>query len=390
MTGLLKQLLGRMPIGWLQLVSNKVRFASAIAGVAFACILVFVQLGMMGAFTKATRVAYTGFDADIMISSSNANSLTDGSNVARRRMYQSLAVPGVSQACPLFLGMTPWILKDGSKIEFQTIGVDPGAASFFTPAMGRLELLQLANNVFLDRSARGLDPEILAGASPAEPIHIEANNEQLSIVSTVDFGGGFAGDGYMVVSDQTFIRLFRNRISGSPNHILLKVEQGEDVQVVVNRLKAALPTEAIKIRSFEDAIDEDVNYQLTKRPVGLIFGFGVVIGAIVGVVIVYQILSTDVADHLREYATFKAMGYSQKFFQGIVLEEAVILAVAGFVPAFFVSIVIYAGMANATGLPIEMTLGRAASVFAGTVVSCALSGMFAMRKLAGADPADLF
>ena len=53
---------------------------------------------------------------------------------------------------------------------------------------------------------------------------------------------------------------------------------------------------------------------------------------LVGLVIVYQVLSTDVADHLREYATFKAMGYPHRFFLGIVFEEALILGVIGFVP----------------------------------------------------------
>jgi putative ABC transport system permease protein len=64
----------------------------------------------------------------------------------------------------------------------------------------------------------------------------------------------------------------------------------------------------------------------------VIFGFGVLIGVLVGLVIVYQVLSADVADHMREYATFKAMGYGPRFFLGIVLEEALVLGVLGFLP----------------------------------------------------------
>jgi putative ABC transport system permease protein len=128
----------------------------------------------------------------------------------------------------------------------------------------------------------------------------------------------------MVVSDQTFMRIFPTRVSGAPNHILLKVSPGQDPRVVADRVRNALSVESLKIRSLADAIEDDIVYQTTRRPTGLIFGFGVAIGIIIGIVIVYQILSTDVADHLGEYATFKAMGYSHRYFRGIVLEEAVI------------------------------------------------------------------
>jgi len=144
------------------------------------------------------------------------------------------------------------------------------------------------------------------------------------------------------------------------------------------------------VHTLADAAAADLAYQTTERPTGIIFGFGVVIGIIVGIVIVYQVLSTDVADHLKEYATFKAMGYGHGFFLGIVLEEALILAVFGFVPGFLVSMGLYEGMGAVTGLPVEMTADRMLLVFAGTLAACALSGAIATRRLAAADPADLF
>jgi putative ABC transport system permease protein len=107
-------------------------------------------------------------------------------------------------------------------------------------------------------------------------------------------------------------------------------------------------------------------------------------------VIVYQVLATDVSDHLKEYATFKAMGYDQGFFLGIVFEEALILAIFGFIPGVILSTLLYFGLASATGLPVEMDIGRAISVFFGTLIACSISGAIATRRLAGADPADLF
>jgi putative ABC transport system permease protein len=113
-------------------------------------------------------------------------------------------------------------------------------------------------------------------------------------------------------------------------------------------------------------------------------------GILVGLVIVYQVLSTDVADHLREYATFKAMGYGQPFFLGIIFEEAVVLAVFGFIPGLIVSMGLYAGLVAVTGLPVAMDVPRAILVFLGTLAACTLSGAIATRRLANADPADLF
>lgn len=115
-----------------------------------------------------------------------------------------------------------------------------------------------------------------------------------------------------------------------------------------------------------------------------------VIGVLVGIVIVYQVLSTDVADHLREYATFKAVGYPHRFFIGIILVEALILAALGFLPGIVIATGLYAALNAATGLPLVMTWQVALSVLMGTMAACALSGTVATRRLAAAGPADLF
>lgn len=390
LTTLLQWLLGRMPIGWLQLVSNKLRFFAAGTGVAFACILVFVQLGMMGSFSQATRSTYRILNADIMISASDSNGLTDGSNVARRRMFQALAVPGVKEALPVFVGKTFWLQEDGNRMELTVIGLDPTRVSFVGPVLDQVDVLQLTNHALLDRRSRGLKPEQLKGVSPQTPLLLEANHQLLTVAGTISLGGGFAGDGFLIVSDQTFLRLFPARSSAAPNHILLNVESGQNPEVVAAQIAESLAVDSIQVRSFFRAVEDDVIYQTTRRPVGLIFGFGVAIGTLVGLVIVYQILSTDVADHLSEYATFKAMGYPASFFRSVVLEEAVVLALVGFFPALLVTLGIYSVMAKATGLPIAMNFERAALVLGGTVLACSISGFLAMRKLTHADPADLF
>lgn len=390
MSRILQRLLGRLPIGWLQLTHNSMRFAAALAGVAFANVLVFVQLGIMNSMATATLRPYTFFTADVMISASDANGLTDGGNVARQWLLQAMADPDVVDGMGLFIGNVPWDRADVD-ISFTTFGVDPAKPEFAAPAIaGDLSLLEVQDATLIDRLARGLKRDEAAAVRPQSPRSFETQGRTLTAYSTFAGGGGFGGDGYMIVSDQTFLALFPARRSAAPDHILLRLRPGADAASVVLRLQSLISDHSLRIRSYADAGKEELTFQQTRRPTGIIFGFGVLIGVLVGLVIVYQILSTDVADHLREYATFKAMGYGQSFFMGIVLEEALILGTLGFLPGFAVGATILTVMGKVTTLPLAMTPSMAVTVFVGTVAFSGLSGLIATRRLAAADPADLF
>ncbi|MGJ5620449.1 FtsX-like permease family protein [Sulfitobacter sp. MF3-043] len=390
MSRLLQWLFGRLPIGWLQLTHSRPRFAAALAGVAFANVLVFVQLGIMNSMATATLKPYGFFQADIMISASDANSMTEGGNVARQWLFQALGDADVTAGTGLFIGVVEWARPDIS-LALTTYGIDPSLPQFLSPSIARkIASLQLQNAGILDRLSRGLPREEAAAIRPQSPVTFEAKNTTLTLYDTFQGGGGFGVDGYMVVSDQTLLSLFPARSSAAPNHIFLQIAPGADPDIVASRLRALISDKSLRIRSFAQAAVEDQRYQQTERPTGIIFGFGVLIGILVGIVIVYQVLSTDVADHLSEYATFKAMGYPQQFFLGIVLEEALILAVLGFIPGFIVASGLLAGMKAVTNLPLAMTAQMAVMVFIGTLVACTISGAIATRRLASADPADLF
>jgi putative ABC transport system permease protein len=338
----------------------------------------------------ATLKPYGFFQADIMISAGDANSMTEGANVARQWMFQAMADPDVAAGTGLFVGNVSWERGDKT-ISLTTYGIDPAQPEFLVPEMAaRTETLQLPAAGVLDRFTRGLSADLAASIRPQSPLTFEAGGTTLTIHDTFAGGGGFGGDGYLLVSDQTYLTLFPARQSGAPDHILLRLVPGADPDNVAARLRETLSDKTLRVRSYADAAQEDLTYQQTRRPTGIIFGFGVIIGILVGIVIVYQVLSTDVADHLSEYATFKAMGYSHRFFLGIVFEEALILGILGFVPGFVVASLLLRGMAAATTLPLAMTWDMAAMVFVGTVLACSLSGAIATRRLAAADPADLF
>lgn len=390
MSRLLQWVFGRLPIGWLQLTHKRGRFIAALSGVAFANVLVFVQLGIMNSMATATLRPYDFFQADIMISAADANALAEGGNVARQWMLQSFADPDVIAGMGLFVRNAPWDRGD-KDITFTTFGVDPGQPGFLAPDIsGDAVLLQVQDVAILDRLARGLSREDAAAIRPQTPLSFETQGRTLTALDTFAGGGGFGGDGYMLVSDQTFLSLFASRTSAAPDHILLRLRSGADVAVVAERLRGLISDDNIRIRSFAEAAQEDLRYQQTQRPTGVIFGFGVLIGVLVGLVIVYQVLSADVADHLREYATFKAMGFGPRFFLSIVVEEALVLGILGFLPGLAVGTGILTLMGKVTTLPLAMTPSMAVIVFAGTVIFSVLSGVIATRRLAAADPADLF
>lgn len=391
MTRLLATLLGRLPIGWLQLTHNRGRMAAALAGVAFANVLVLVQLGILGALNGTVAVAYAPFRADIFISSSDANTLTDGSALSRRLLYQALADPQVEAAAPLYLGNVDWVRQNGSNARM-TVYALPVEAARFAGALIRdaLPTLSLPDTALIDRKTRSADAEALARVSAQTPIRFEANGRTITAAGHFDLGGGFTADGSLVVSDQTFLRIFAARIAGTPSHILVDVVPGADVGAVTARLRDRLAAEPVQVRTLDTAKAEDLRYQTTQRPTGVVFGFSVAMAVVIGLVIVYQVLATDVADHLKEYATFKAMGYPHRFFLGIVIEELLVLGVMGFLPGLAVSLGLYQVVAGLTGLPVAMTPARAGMVFAGTIVACMVSGALAARRLRTADPAELF
>lgn len=389
MTTWLTWLLGRLPLGWLQLTHNRGRLIAALTGVAFANVLVFVQLGFMGALNETTTRIYAKLDADVVVSSDDFKTLADSSFVPRERLLRASTVPGVASASPLYQGTMSWTQDSGTVLMFTVYGIDPGQRNLLglQSARPRLRLLDTAA---MDSGTRNLTAD-QAAAATSGTLRFELGGRTMTMVDTFELGSGFQQDGNLVVSDQTFFRLFPTRSAAAPNHVLLQVDPAYSPTQVARAVQAVFASsDRTLARTLADTRSADMTYQNTKRPTGVIFGFGVIIGVLVGIVIVYQVLATDVADHLAEYATLKAIGYRHRYFLGVVFEESVILAVLGFIPGLLSSLALYRIMSAATGLPVQMNLGRVLMVFVGTLLMCSLSGAIATRRLQGADPADLF
>lgn len=393
MIGFIQQLQRRTPLGWLQLTRQKGRLAVALSGVAFADLLMLMQLGFRSALFNSATILHESLKADIVLLSPQALNLQDLSTFTRRRLYQAMDVPGVANAEPIYNSLVTWKNPQTSKKnQVMIIGFNPDKPAFDLPEVNNnIDSIKLPDTILFDEATRGEYDEVIEQIKQGKTVTTEINGRTITIDNLFKVGASFAADGTLMTSDQNFLRLFPNQDSGSVNLGLVRLEPGYEVEDVAEKLKYHLRNaDDIKILTKEEFIEFEKAYWQTNTPIGFIFALGTMMGFIVGVIIVYQVLSTDVNAHIKEYATFKAMGYKNFFLLSVVFEEAIILAILGFLPGAAISTGLYALTRNATNLPLYMTVARAVQVQVLTIIMCMISGAVATRKVQSADPADMF
>jgi putative ABC transport system permease protein len=392
MMNLFSKIKRRTPLGWLQLTHHKSRFAVAIAGVAFADILILLQLGFQGAlFNSATRL-HLMLNADVIIFSPQALNFTAMSTFPRRRLYQSMDVNGVASADAMYVSPITWKNpQTREKKSLLTIGFNPDRPAFNFPEVNRqIDRIKQPDTLLFDSKARGTYDKVIADVKAGKTVTTEIERRTISIGGLFQLGSSFGADGHIMTSQDNYLRLLPRQSQTNVNIGLVKVKPGYDPKQVAATLTAYLPKSDVRVMTKAEFTDFEKSYWSSATPIGFIFNIGAGMGFIVGLIIVYQVLSTDVNSHLKEYATFKAMGYSNTYLLGIVFEEALILAITGFIPGLTMSIGLYRLVYLGTNLPIAMTILTATKVMTATLIMCMLSGAIATNKVQSADPADMF
>ncbi|NJR67811.1 MAG: FtsX-like permease family protein [Synechococcales cyanobacterium CRU_2_2] len=381
-----------IPLAWLQLMRERIRLLVALAGIGFAVILMFVQLGFRDAlFESAVRI-HLAFEGDVFLVSPQSSSLIAMDSFSRRRLLQAQGVDGVASVTPIYMGFGLW--KDPDKQGTRGIfvmGLDPAGQVFPKSMLPNLDPIKLQDVVLFDRDSRDEFGPVATLFARDGTVETELNSRRVKVGGIFALGASFGADGNLVTSDLNFQRIFKRDLS-KVDVGLVRLKPGADLAQVLQaiRTEIAKPNQDVMVFSKEEFVAFERKYWQTSTAIGFIFNLGAGIGWVVGTVIVYQILYTDVADHLAEYATLKAMGYRNVYLLSIVFQEAVILSVLGFIPAFFLGIGVYRMTYKATALPIYMTQDRAVFVFVLTMVMCIVSGAIAVRKVQEADPADIF
>lgn len=377
--------LQKTPIAWRNLFHVQARLLVATGGIGFATMLIFMQLGFFGAVLKTATLVYDHLNFDLLIIPRKAVDATVTQTFERRRLYQVGGGEGVDSVKPFYVAFKQW-RNPRTKLTraILVMGFNPKDDVFLIPEIpDNLSIVQRQDTVLFDRLSRSE-----FGASTIG-LKTELGGRRQTLGGMFTMGPSLRFDGAVIVSDQNFIRIFDGRSVNDVSLGLIKLKPGADIKVVQAQLRQTLPGN-LEVLTRREAEARDQKYWVTSTSVGYIFGIGAVMGFIVGTVIVYQILYTDVSDHLLEYATLKAIGYSNFKLSLIILQQAALLAIFAYIPSFFVALGLYKITFIATNLPIQMTVSRTILVFFVTFVMCISSGLISLRKVIEATPGDLF
>jgi putative ABC transport system permease protein len=245
--------------------------------------------------------------------------------------------------------------------------------------------LTRGGTIFLDRTSR---PEFGTSEQRRPGSTTEMNNTAVEIVGEFEIGTGFDYMGMLLTSEATF-----QTITGRPHSEvsfgLVKLTPGLDLAQAQEAVQDAIGPNA-RVLTREQLNDSEVDYWVKQTSVGQFFGLGVFVALLVGCIFVYQMMAGEIRDRMAAFATAKALGYTNRFLDGVVLSKALLLALLGFLPGLVLALGFYKLTRDYGSVPIAMTFLRAVSVLGLTFFMCLCSGLLAVRKAHTADPADLF
>ena len=381
----------RIPLASLMLIRQPVRLAVALAGISFAGILMFMQLGFRDGLFDASVTVHRLFDADIVLISPRSTSSVSMAGFPRRRLIQAMAAPEVEGITPVHWNLLLWRNPEtlGTR-SILALGFEPTHPLFTDPTLAaKAKLLTQKGRVLFDEKSRAEFGPVAQWFREGRTVESEIAGKRVRVAGLIGLGASFGADGNLLTSSETFLDLVPNTPSGSIEVGLVRLKDGSDAEQVAQRLQSQLPAD-VTVLTKQGFIDFEQNYWRTSTSIGFIFTLGAAMGFVVGCVIVYQVLYSDVSDHLPEYATLMAMGYKLNSLLGVVVREGLLLALFGYLPAYAAGQGLYLLVRNAIQLPVGMNTVRAVSVFSMILIMCMLSAGLAMRRLVDADPAEIF
>jgi len=383
--------LARVPFARLLIGFKKSRTAVAAAGIGFAILVIFVQLGFYSSVLNTALAITSRLNADLVLISPRFVHLSEAGSIPRARLFQVMAAPEVVSATPMYLRYI--ISRDaaiGEYCRLFAMGFPIADAAIAPPLRidgisEQLDALRPSGDVLMDR----LSQEKCGPSSPEN--EFELMGQAARVVGGFELGVGFLGDGAIVASDDSFGRYFsRHGYSLDRPHLgLIRLEAGSDLVAAAASLRARLPEDVLVV-TLEELNAYQHKHWVQNTAVGNIFGMGTVAGFLVGVVVLFQILSTDIRNHLPLYATLRAMGYTSRRLYTYVLEQSWIFAALGYAPALLLTLILFPIVHEVTRLPVFLTAKLALGVLLMSFAMCSVAAVLSSRRLRRADPAELF
>lgn len=387
----------KISTAWLQLKYERLRLLVAIGGISFAVVLIFIQLGLRAALFDSSVSLHKSLQGDFFLISPRSTSLVAMESFSERRLYQALAFQEVESVVPIYLAFAQWKNPQTRNYwrNIYVIGFDTSYPVFNLPGLKEnLEKLKFPDVVLFDQASRAEFGAIVSEFKQKGMVTTElgdkgAGNRKITVEGLFKLGTSFGADGNLITSDLNFLRIFMQRPKGFINIGVIQVKPETNIQEFGRKIREYLP-EDVQVLSKQELINFEIKYWDSSTPIGFIFSLCVVLALVVGIIIVYQILYSNISEHLVEYATLKAIGYKDTYLLSVVFQESLILAILGYIPGFIITLGMYKIARNATLLPVIMEPMRAWLVIILTFFMCFMSGAIAVRKLGEADPADVF
>jgi len=385
-------ILASVPLARRNLLADRRRLLRALAGIAFAVLLMMVELGFRTAFIGSMLLPIQQLDGDLMLVSSAKYEFGRRTPFLRRLFYEARSVPGIASVRPLYLERRTAIWKNPQTHELfgiQVFAFNPDEPVFLLPEVAdNLEALRQPDTVMVDRRARSSLGQASAG------MQTELSRHRVKVIGTFRLGPSFFSDGTAIMSDRNFFKLFGVQ---SPNSTelpdveigVIKVSPGQRTLDVQHALRAALPG-SVMILTKAELIDREARFHMQVSPVGPIFNVGTLVGFAVGILICYQILFSELSDQLSQYATLKAMGYYNTFVVKVVLQQAVFYAVLAYIVAWTACYLIFRVVGEIALIPLHMSVGLTVTSLVLALIMCVGAALIAVRRAIATDPAELF
>ena len=378
----------RLP--WLTLTHGKRRLAAAIGGIGGAVLLMVVEIGFLNGLLDSQVELIAKLSGDLVVLNRLKYTLTMPLSFPRRRLAQALVVDDVVAARPLYLEeAAAWKNpQTGRARNIRVLGIPDAAVFRDGEIRAAASALGALDTAVMDARSRPEYGAVQAGT------RTELARRSIRIVGLFTLGRDFVNDGTVIMSDRAFGRFFPHLVSeaGALEAVeigLLELAPRADPLVVQRALRATLPSDVV-VLTREELSAQERRYWLEAVPVGYVFGLGAAMGFVVGVLICYQILFAEVTDHLPQFVTLKAMGYTNRYLFALVLGQALVLSLLGVILGVAIGAAVYHWLDAVTGYPMRLTLARAALVLLLTVTMATVAGLLAVRRAMTSDPAEVF
>jgi putative ABC transport system permease protein len=377
------------------------RFLVAQAGIMFAVSLITIQTGIFRGVMRSTALLVDYSPADIWVTSQDMETLEMTLHMPYKRLREAQEVEGVARAEALIVQGTLWRDSTGHINHVRVFGFDPDA-ELFVPGQvvrGSLSDLKKPYTMFVDEASfdtlkvSWLGDKVEVGAFSATVVGFTQDTQ--SIVSSPYIFSSLENANAFTTTRPSEEAASEVQEDPEPlteddpiTYILIQAEPGQDLQELKERLQEALPY--TRTYTQEEMAQLNRVYWQERTGIGFVLSLGAGVGVLVGMVVVGQILYASVSDHIKEFGTLKAMGASQGVIYGVIIEQALWMAVLGYLPGMLLCWGIQSWALSAQGLTILISPGTAIGVFGITVVMCVSSAIFAIQKINRVDPAIVF